>query len=203
MVTQSCPTLCNPMSCIAHQPSLSMEFSRQEYWSGLPFPGDFPDPGIEPGSPALQAHSSPSEPRGSEAPPRNRSRCFRHKQGVRLCGFHVERVSILPKQQESASPPVVTLRSRGYRRPRRVKSLPPGTGRQGHRGRGAGWGRPLLVTLQTCRRSPPRALQTPEVQGFAAIPPWVVSGQGWGPQSPGPPLPSLQGRRMGLNISTR
>ena len=43
-----------------------MEFSRQEYWSGLPFlsPGDLPDPGIEPGSPALQADSLPSEPSG-------------------------------------------------------------------------------------------------------------------------------------------
>jgi len=42
----------------------STEFSRQEYWSGLPFPspGDLPDPGIEPGSPALQAESLPSEP---------------------------------------------------------------------------------------------------------------------------------------------
>ena len=41
-----------------------MELSRQEYWCGLPFlsPGDLPDPGIEPGSPALQAHSIPSEP---------------------------------------------------------------------------------------------------------------------------------------------
>ena len=41
-------------------------FSRQEYWSGLPFPfpGDLPDPGIEPGSPALQADSLPSEPPG-------------------------------------------------------------------------------------------------------------------------------------------
>ena len=40
----------------AHQASLSMGFSRQEYWSGLPFPspGDLPDPGIEPGSPTLQ-----------------------------------------------------------------------------------------------------------------------------------------------------
>ena len=40
-----------------------MEFSRQEYWSGLPFPspGDLPDPGIKPGSPALQADSLPSE----------------------------------------------------------------------------------------------------------------------------------------------
>ena len=41
-----------------------MEFSRQEYWSGLPFPspGDLPDTGIEPGSPTLQADALPSEP---------------------------------------------------------------------------------------------------------------------------------------------
>ena len=47
--------LCNPMDCIARQAPLSMGFSRQEDWSGLPFPspGDLPDPGIEPGSPAL------------------------------------------------------------------------------------------------------------------------------------------------------
>ena len=40
-----------------------MEFSRQEYWSGLPFPspGDLPDPGIEPVSPTLQADTLPSE----------------------------------------------------------------------------------------------------------------------------------------------
>ena len=53
-VTQSCPTLCDPMDCSPTSPP-SMEFSRQEYWSGLPFPspGDLPDPGTEPGSPAL------------------------------------------------------------------------------------------------------------------------------------------------------
>ena len=41
-----------------------MGFSRKEYWSGLPFPspGDLPDPGVEPRSPALQADSLPSEP---------------------------------------------------------------------------------------------------------------------------------------------
>ena len=45
----------NPMDCIAHQAPLSTGFSRQEYWGGLPFPppGDLPDPGIEPMSPAL------------------------------------------------------------------------------------------------------------------------------------------------------
>ena len=44
----------------------SMEFSRQEYWSGLPFPspGDRPNSGTEPRSPALQADSLPSEPKG-------------------------------------------------------------------------------------------------------------------------------------------
>ena len=52
---------------VTHQASPSMEFCRQEHWSGLPFPspGDLPDPGIEPGSPALQADTLPSEPRGS------------------------------------------------------------------------------------------------------------------------------------------
>ena len=49
---------------VAPQAPLSMEFSRQEYWSELPFPpsGDLLDPGIEPGSPALPADSLPSEP---------------------------------------------------------------------------------------------------------------------------------------------
>ena len=51
---------------IAYQAPLSVEFSRQEYWSGLPFPspGDIPDPEMEPGSLALQADSLPSEPLG-------------------------------------------------------------------------------------------------------------------------------------------
>ena len=50
-------TLCNPMDCVAYQAPLSIEFSRQGYWSGLPFPspGDIPNSGIKPGSPALQA----------------------------------------------------------------------------------------------------------------------------------------------------
>ena len=51
---------------VAHQSPLSMEFSRQEYWSGLPFPhpGDLPDPGIKPGSSALQADSLLTELQG-------------------------------------------------------------------------------------------------------------------------------------------
>ena len=51
---------------IARQASLSIEFSRQEYWSGLPFPspGDLPNPEIEPRSPILQADALTSEPLG-------------------------------------------------------------------------------------------------------------------------------------------
>ena len=65
LVAKSCPTLATPWT-VAHQAPLSMEFSRQEYWSGLPFPspGDLPDPGIEPWSPAFQADALPSEPPG-------------------------------------------------------------------------------------------------------------------------------------------
>ena len=51
---------------VAYQAPLSMGFSRQECWSGLPFPspGDLPNPGIEPGSLALRADTLPSEPPG-------------------------------------------------------------------------------------------------------------------------------------------
>ena len=54
------------VACVACQAALSMEFSRQEYWNGLPFPSpvDLPDPGVEPRSPAFQVKSLPSEPPG-------------------------------------------------------------------------------------------------------------------------------------------
>ena len=59
---------CDPVDC-TYQAPLSVGFSRQKYWSGLPFPspGDLPDPGIEPESPAWQAGPLPSEP--PERPP--------------------------------------------------------------------------------------------------------------------------------------
>ena len=58
---------------VAYQAPPSMGFSRQEYWSGLPFPslGDLPNPGIEPESPALQADALPSEPQWSGGPDQN------------------------------------------------------------------------------------------------------------------------------------
>ena len=65
LVTQSCPTL-RPHGLLALQAPLSKEFFRQEYWSGWPYssPGDLPNSGIKPGSPALQADPSLSEPPG-------------------------------------------------------------------------------------------------------------------------------------------
>ena len=62
MCVSVCPTPCIPWTG-THQGFLSMEFSRQEHWSGLAFPspGDLPDPGVRPESPALWADSLPSE----------------------------------------------------------------------------------------------------------------------------------------------
>ena len=60
-----------PWGLVVHQAPLSIEFSRQEYWSGLPFPspGNLPDPGIEPESPASKADFFlPSNHQGSPAP---------------------------------------------------------------------------------------------------------------------------------------
>ena len=63
LVAQPCPSFVAPWT-VARQAPLSMEFSRQKYWNGLPCPspGDLPDPGIKPRFPALQADSLPSEP---------------------------------------------------------------------------------------------------------------------------------------------
>ena len=57
VVTWSCPTLCEPHGLQSARLLCPMKFSSQEYWNGLPFPspGDFPDPGMEPRSPTLQA----------------------------------------------------------------------------------------------------------------------------------------------------
>ena len=62
----SCVQLFETPGTVAYQASPSRGFSRQEYWNGLPFPspGDLPNPGIEPGSPALEADTLTSEPPG-------------------------------------------------------------------------------------------------------------------------------------------
>ena len=86
---------------VAHQAPLSMGFSRQEYWSELPFPslGDLPDPGMEPRSPALQASSLSSELPGK--PPiccqfhfyecnKNNHRCAQRYMVDNICGHIIQ-----------------------------------------------------------------------------------------------------------------
>ena len=62
------------MDCVACQVPLSLGFSRQEYWSGLPFPspGDLPDPGIKPLSPALAGRFFTIEPPGKQSQKKNK-----------------------------------------------------------------------------------------------------------------------------------
>ena len=62
----SCVRLFATPWTVTYQALRSMGFSRQEFWSGVPFPspGDLPNPGIEPGSPALQTDALLSEPLG-------------------------------------------------------------------------------------------------------------------------------------------
>ena len=74
----NCVRLFGTLWTIARQDPLSMEFSRQEYWSGLPFPSprDLPHPRMEPGCPELQVDSLPAEPTGK---PLGNIRCYLKK----------------------------------------------------------------------------------------------------------------------------
>ena len=68
-VAQSCPTLCDPMDCSLPGFSVHGIFqARVLEWGAISSPGDLPDPGIEPRSPALQADALPSEPPGKPFP---------------------------------------------------------------------------------------------------------------------------------------
>ena len=69
-VTQSCPTLCNPVDYTVH----GILQARILEWVVFPSPGDLPNPGIEPRSPTLQAYSLPTEPQGKP---------------VLFCRFHI------------------------------------------------------------------------------------------------------------------
>ena len=64
LVSPLCLTFCDPIDYAAHEAPLSMKFSRQEYWSELPYPSprDLPYPAVEPGSPTLQVDSLLCEP---------------------------------------------------------------------------------------------------------------------------------------------
>ena len=83
-----------------HQAPLSMGFSRQEYWTGLPFPspGDLPDPGIKPGSPALQADYLPSEPPGK---PQEGKRKGKNKYILRFQAWMIGEVGTLRKWRKT------------------------------------------------------------------------------------------------------
>ena len=66
LFAQLCLTLCNPMDCSwPGSPVHGVLQARMLEWVAIPFSGDLPNPGVEPGSPALQADSLPSEPPGS------------------------------------------------------------------------------------------------------------------------------------------
>ena len=124
-VAQSCPTLCDPVDCSL--PGSSMEFSRQEYWTGLsfPFPGDLLHPGIESRSPALQADSN-TESQILQTPVLCRSPSLPHwKYGMeepRWCVFPGDREQEWEHDSSANSPlrrPVpLAWKGGGQRRPR-------------------------------------------------------------------------------------
>ena len=124
IATQSCPTLCNPWT-VACQAPVSMEFSRQEYWSGLPFssPGDLPHPGIKPRSPVLQADSLPSEPLGETKTPLHLTvACLSHSQATKFCcwllgghGYSCQAGSLEISSSLFTIPPISILSDRSPR----------------------------------------------------------------------------------------
>ena len=95
----SCGLFVTPWT-VARQAPLSMEFSRQEYWSRLPFasPWDLPDRGFKPGSPALQADFSASEPLGNSMYESSQySSCCRFSKVCIFLSFHAFYVIMLPE----------------------------------------------------------------------------------------------------------
>ena len=86
----------------AYQASPSMGFSRQEYWSGssFPSPGDLPNPGIEPGSPALQADALPSEPPGK---PNKRERCSQRQTAGQIAWLSSSATSAIGQKSQNTS----------------------------------------------------------------------------------------------------
>ena len=98
LVVQSCPTLRHH----GLQPTRLLcpwGFSRQEYWSGLPYlrPGDLPDLGIEPRSPALQADSLPSDPPGELPIKKKRERDILKSRDITLpTKVHLVKAMVFP-----------------------------------------------------------------------------------------------------------
>ena len=103
---------------VAHQAPLSMGFSRQEYWSGLPFPSpeNLPDSGIEPRSPALQAGALTSEPifffffcKGQIVNMLTFESCIISVAALQLCCYPVKVAHKTPTQMSLAVPPNIHL----------------------------------------------------------------------------------------------
>ena len=93
---------------VAHQAPLSMGFSRQEYWSGLlfPSPGNLPDPGIEPGSPALQADSLLTGPPGKTSLQKGCINLFYSRVGRdKLSLLELNKGTLVYSQAEGQGPP--------------------------------------------------------------------------------------------------
>ena len=115
LVSQSYTTLWTPW-IVAHQASLSMGFSRREYWSGLPFPppGDLPDPGIECGSPALEADSLPMESWGILVNARGVN-MTKHDPCKKEFAFHWKYFRVLKSQSQInlSVPPLTKEKQRG------------------------------------------------------------------------------------------
>ena len=94
LVVQLCPTLVTPQT-VTFQAPVSMGFSRQAYWSGLPFPfpGDLPDPGIEPRSSALQAASLLTE--------LQRKQSLSDEPQTRNCSISLDQVATISNEKKS------------------------------------------------------------------------------------------------------
>ena len=118
---------------VAHQAPVSMAFSRQEYWSGFPFPspGNLPHPGVETGSPALQAESLPSDllrNRFTEESSRNRLTERPYLLTENVCGF--------PYLQSHSQVALVIMNLSASAGDVRDTSSVPGSGRSSGGGRG-------------------------------------------------------------------
>ena len=116
LVSQSCPTLCDPMDCNPLGSSVH-GISQQEYWSGLPFPsaGDLPNPGIKPGSPALQAESFPSEPQGQPRHLKTKPQRRVNKQtgGNQKASEAMKQKSVGNAEQRQSALPLVAVKEKG------------------------------------------------------------------------------------------
>ena len=110
---------------VAHQAPLSVGFSRQEYWSGLPFPspGDLPDPGIEPRSPASRADTLTSEPPGKPLLHKDRSKSLSSALIIcRMTSLWIPQITV--SNQIKSLIPCWKTELEGPREPRTLLPLP-------------------------------------------------------------------------------